>query len=401
MSAPPPTDLLPLLRDAADRAVEAYLDLLADLVAIDSGSLDPDGVRRITDLLVALLHSEGFTVQRHPVGPHDLDVLHAHRPGRGPTVLLNAHSDTVFDVGTAEAHPFTITDGRAHGPGTADDKCGVAAAIIVARLLAEVGSEADLMILITPDEELGSPGSGPTTTGLSRQADVALCLEAAREDGSLVSARKGGANVRVTYTGRAAHAGVEPHKGINAAEQMAHVILALQALNDPTRGITVNVGQAIAGTRSNIVADRATLWVDARATTVADFEALMARVEDAVCTVHVDGIGVEVAVSAQSPPMEATPGTLALADLAVATAADLGMDLRHVATGGMGDANLVARAGIPVLDGLAPVGGDDHTHAEWLEVASVGPRLALLAGLVDRIATGGLAPAILAGGRPG
>lgn len=387
-TATPAATRLPLLQTAAEGAAGAYLDLLADLVAIDSGSLDVAGVQRITEVLVALLHGEGFAVDRHPIG--EVDVLHARRPGEGPRVLLCAHADTVFDVGTAARHPFTVRSGRAHGPGVADDKCGLASALVVARLLAEVGSTADLTILITPDEELGSPRSAAVTARLARQADVALCLEAAREDGSLVSARKGGANLVATYTGRAAHAGVEPHKGVNAALQMAHVIVALQALNDPDVGTTVNVGRAEAGTRSNIVADTATLWIDARARTVDAFEALMADVDAAVRTVHVEGIEVEVAVRAQAPPMEATDATLAVADHALDVGRALGLDLRHVATGGLGDANVIATAGIPVLDGLAPVGGDDHTHDEWLDVTSVGVRLALLAGLVDRLAEAGV-----------
>ena len=385
MTTGTPQARLDAIADAVAKREHEYLDLLRDLVNIDSGSLDHAGVRRITDVLEGILIAEGFAVERVPAG--DLHVLVGRRKGTGPTILLNAHMDTVFDKGTAAERPFSIDDGIAHGPGVSDDKCGIVAALVACQALAEVGSDADLMIVLTPDEELGSPDSAAVTAELAKEADMALCLEAARASGAIVSARKGGANMEVTITGRAAHSGVEPEKGINAALQMAHAIVALDALNDWDRGISVNAGVARAGRRSNIVAAEATLRVDLRAVTVEDYQRLLADSERAVTTPYVEGVEVTAVRTAEAPPMEATPGTLALAETAVALADQLGFPLEHVSTGGLGDANLVAAAGVPVLDGLAPIGGDDHTPSEWLDVASIVPRVTLLAALIDRLAT--------------
>ena len=389
MTARPTDTRLDAIRAAVARREQAYLDLLRDLVAIDSGSLDHEGVRRITDVLEGILIAERFAVEHVPVGA--LHVLVGRRAGTGPTILLNAHMDTVYDRGTAAERPFEIVDGHVRGAGVADDKCGIVAALVAVQALDEVGSDADLMVVFTPDEELGSPFSAPVTARLAAEADVALCLEAGREDGSLVSARKGGANLRAQLTGRGAHSGVEPHKGINAALHMAHAIVGLEALNDFDRGTTVNVGVARAGSRSNIVPAEATMWIDLRAWTVEEYDALLAEAQRVVCAPHVDGVQVATRLEASSPPMEATPAVTALGDLACALGAELGIDgMRHVHTGGMGDANIVATAGIPVLDGLAPVGGDDHTPAEWLDAASIVPRVTLLTALIDRLAVDGV-----------
>ena len=281
MTARPTDTRLDAIRAAVALREQAYLDLLRDLVAIDSGSLDHEGVRRITDVLEGILIAERFAVEHVPVGA--LHVLVGRRAGTGPSILLNAHMDTVYDRGTAAERPFEIVDGHVRGAGVADDKCGIVAALIAVQALDEVGSDADLMVVFTPDEELGSPFSAPVTARLAAEA------------------------------------------------------------------------------------------------------------ERVVCAPHVDGVQVATRLEASSPPMEATPAVTALGGLACALGAELGIDgMRHVHTGGMGDANIVATAGIPVLDGLAPVGGDDHTPAEWLDAASIVPRVTLLTALIDRLAVDGV-----------
>lgn len=367
-----------------------YLGLLRLLVDHDSGSYDLDGLRAATGTVEAAAVAEGLTCERIDDG--ETDVLVAHRPGSGPRMLLLAHLDTVFEPGTAAARPFRVdeTTGLAHGPGVADDKCGVVSALITARILIEQDSPAHLSLVFTPDEEIGSPRSQAIVRRLAADADVALCLEAARANGDLVSARKGGADLRVDITGRAAHSGVEPEKGVHAALQMAHTIIALQALNDPARGVTVNAGQAVSGTRPNVVPASATIRADVRAWTVADFHAALDAAEAAARQVHVDGVEVGVVREFAAPPMEATAANRALGDLAVEIGHALGAPMTHVATGGIGDANILAAAGLPVLDGLAPIAGDDHAPTEWLDIGSIAPRVALLSALCDHLARHGL-----------
>jgi glutamate carboxypeptidase len=221
---------------------------------------------------------------------------------------------------------------------------------------------------------------------VASEADIALCLECARPGGEVVTRRKGGAIVEVALTGRAAHAGIEPEKGIHAGLAAAYATIALQALNDPAAGVTVNVGVLAAGRIPNAVPASARLIVDVRAWEAGRLDAAVAAVRTAVAELPVDGIEVEVALVERFAPMEHTPAADRLLASARGLAAGLGIDLRATATGGGGDANTLAGLGLPVLDGLGPVGGDYHAPTEWLDLTSVVPRTALLAAL---IATGG------------
>ncbi|WP_214321992.1 M20/M25/M40 family metallo-hydrolase [Nonomuraea sediminis] len=365
--------------------LERFLSDLEHLVNIDSGSWNAAGVNRVGDFAAARLVELGFAVERVAVPPVDGvplgDVVVGRRPGQGPRILLLAHLDTVFDDGTAAARPFTVRDGIAHGPGVCDDKAGLAAGLAAVDAL---DADADLVFCCTPDEELGAPGSHPVLAELAAEADYALCLECAREDGSLVKARKGGADVRVTITGRAAHAGIEPERGANAALAAAHLVIALQSLNDPAAGTTVNVGVVRAGSRPNVVCPEAVLEVDVRAVTTDRLTRVLDDIDALVATTHVEGTSATGHRHGVCPPMEPSED---LAAVAVGLAAARGLDVAAVATAGIADANLVSALGVPTLDGLGPVGGADHSPAEWLDLASVTPRVTLLAELITHLAT--------------
>jgi glutamate carboxypeptidase len=233
-----------------------------------------------------------------------------------------------------------------------------------------------------PDEEIGSPFSTPVIRELVAQHDAAFVLECARANGDIVSARKGIADIEVTLTGRAAHAGVEPEKGRSAILAAAGQIIDLHGLNGRWPGVTLNVGVIGGGTRPNVVAERCSYKLDLRATTADAF----ATAEDAVARVvaepAVSGVTAEMRRLASHPPMERSVATARLAELAIAIAAEIGFPLRDTATGGASDANTTAAAGLPTLDGLGPVGGDDHSADEWLDISSVIPRVTLLAALI-------------------
>jgi glutamate carboxypeptidase len=200
-----------------------------------------------------------------------------------------------------------------------------------------------------------------------------------------VSARKGIADYRVTITGRAAHAGVEPEKGRSAILEAAHQVLALHALNGRWPTVTVNAGVIRGGTRPNVVPERCELQVDLRAATAAGFAEAAAEVERVASSPTVPDVQVSVVRTAGHPPMEKTDASARLVALATSIADDLGFELRDAATGGASDANTTAALGIPTLDGLGPVGGDDHSVDEWLDLESVVPRTTLLAALIARI----------------
>jgi glutamate carboxypeptidase len=271
-----------------------------------------------------------------------------------------------------------------------DDKGGVLAGLAAAEVLTALRREAygELVLLATPDEEIGSVGSRPLLAALAADADAALCLECARENGDLVAERKGVADVEVTLQGRAAHAGIEPERGANAALAAAHLTVAVQQLNGRWPSVTLNVGVLEAGDRPNVVADRARLLIDLRAGRTAEFTAALAELGALAARESVPGVRAAVAVHAPTAPWERDAGTAGLLDLAAAVGAGIGVPVRAAATGGCADANLLAAAGIPVLDGLGPVGGADHSPDEWLDLESVVPRVALLAGLIDAVARG-------------
>jgi glutamate carboxypeptidase len=193
------------------------------------------------------------------------------------------------------------------------------------------------------------------------------------------------ADFHLEVVGRAAHAGVEPEKGRSAILEAAHLVLALQALNGRWPTVTVNAGVIRGGTRPNVVPERCELHVDLRAATADAFDAAAAEVERLATSPTIDGVSVSVRRSAGHPPMEKTEASGRLVALAVQLAGELGFELNDAATGGASDANTTAALGVPTLDGLGPVGGDDHSVDEWLDLGSVVPRTTLLAGLIDRI----------------
>jgi glutamate carboxypeptidase len=233
--------------------------------------------------------------------------------------------------------------------------------------------------------EIGSPFSRPLIQALAGEHDIAVGLEAARTNGALVSARKGISAFTIEIEGRAVHAGVRPAEGVNAALEAAHKTVALQALNGRWPDVTCNVGVLRGGRRINVVPDRAVMQVEVRAATRAGLEQAMSEVARIVATTTVPGARAKLLPTHRHTPMERTSAAAALIAEAQGVAHDLGFEVGEAATGGAGDANITAAAGLPTIDGLAPLGGDAHGPDEWLDLDSVVPRTALLAGLLARL----------------
>ena len=298
--------------------------------------------------------------------------------------------DTVFDPGTAAERPFRIDDGIAHGPGVTDMKSGLLAGLYALKaIIGELGGLPfeRLTFIANPDEEIGSPTSVDHIRAAAADVDACLVLECARANGDIVSARKGILDTRLTVHGRAAHAGVEPEKGRNAILEAARIVRDLHALNGRWPGVTVNVGKIAGGTRPNVVAERCDLEVDVRATTADGLAAVEAAVRELVATTEVAGhhrrgarhgrLAADGEAGPQRPPRRACPG---------GRASGSGFEVHDTATGGASDANTTSGMGVPTLDGLGPIGGNDHSPAEYLEVDSIVPRTAMLAGLLLAIA---------------
>jgi glutamate carboxypeptidase len=392
--APRTTDLQ-RLHAAVEGLLPRYLVDLETLVNIDSGSYTKPGVDEVGEWMAQRLERLGASVVRHrseDLG--DTFVATLHGMDDGPTVLLIGHTDTVFEEGTVEERPYHLSDRIALGPGVSDMKSGLLAGLYALEALHTLVPSGEgwlpvrrVSYVVNPDEEIGSPASTPVIESMATDADVALVLEAARENGDIVSARKGMIHFRASLSGRAAHAGVEPEKGRSAVLEAAHKTVALHALNGRWDGVTVNVGTLDGGTRPNIVAERAVMSIDLRARTKAEQQQAEAAIRAILEASTVPDVQTVIEVTAQHWPMEKTEAAARLVDHAVEIAASLGFELRDAATGGGSDANTTAGLGVPSLDGLGPVGGNDHSPAEYIELDSIVPRITLLAGLL--VAIGG------------
>lgn len=372
-----------------ENRLEAYLDDLRTLVGIDSGSQHKAGVDAVNDWLEARLAGLGFTVERYP--QQELgDNLLAQGRGRGQgRLLLLGHSDTVYPAGTAARRPMTIEGDKILGPGCCDMKAGLLSGIYALEALQATGFDnfETLLYLCVSDEENDPRYSIPLIRSTSRQVDAVLTLEAARQNGDIVTARKTVAWYRIEAFGHAAHAGVEPEKGSNAILALAHHLVALDRLNGLRPGATVNAGTIQGGSLPSVVADYACMRLDLRAFTGADLQLLVETMQAQLAKTKVPGVRVTATLEegSVSPPMERTPAVMELERLAQQAARELGFEVRGASTGGGSDASFAAAEGTPALDGLGPVGGLDHSPDEYIELSSIVPRTALLAKLIAAI----------------
>lgn len=309
--------------------------------------------------------------------------------GDGGRVLVLTHHDTVWPVGSLATNPISTTDGVLRGPGCFDMKVGLAQAVHAIAALAQAGGpEAvdGVTLLVTGDEEIGSPTSRGLIEREAREAQAVLVLEGAGPDGSLKTARKGASMYRVEAFGRAAHAGLEPENGINAAIEIAGQIAVIAALGDDAHGTTVTPTRLHGGTTVNTVPAHAILDVDVRAMTVAE----QRRVDHAMRTLGpvLTGSRIEVSGGISRPVMDrAHTAHLFARASAVAGAAGI-HPLHAIAVGGASDGNLTAGLGVPTLDGLGAVGGGAHADAEHVVIADIPHRIALVALLIEDVLAG-------------
>jgi glutamate carboxypeptidase len=385
----PDTDLI---NEAVTARSDEFVSALKRIVNVDSGSYTPEGVNEVVDRCRERFESHGWAVERiaHEPGPGERrlgDLLVGRLEGvGGPNVLLIGHTDTVFEPGTVAERPFRTDGDRAFGPGVSDMKGGLLSGFFAVETLQDLGFDrfGRITYVCNPDEEIGSPWSRDFIRAEAARADVAFVLEGARENGDIVSSRKGVSDFRVEIVGRAAHAGVEPEKGRSAVLEAAHKTVALHALNGRWPDVTVNVGVVHGGTRTNVVPERCTIEIDVRSPLEETLVQAERAVEEIAGSHTVPDVTVTVTGGAWHRPMEKREGGARLAELATRIAGELGFELKDAATGGASDANTTSAAGVPTLDGLGPIGGDDHGPREWIDLTSVVPRIALLAGLVSR-----------------
>ncbi|MEZ6196304.1 MAG: M20/M25/M40 family metallo-hydrolase [Planctomycetota bacterium] len=377
---------------------------LAELVEVNSYTVNTAGVDAVARILEVWLEELGFAVQtiRDPgVGAH----LVARRPGTGPRILLVGHSDTVFPpdhpVGGFRIDPEDPS--RILGPGVTDMKGGNVVMLGALEALAGEGRLAglDLTVFFSGDEEIGSPAGARHLEALAREADLALVFETGSElEGdatTFVTERKGIGRARIEVAGVESHAGARKERGLSAALSAARKIEALEALNDPARGTSVNVGLVSAGTAVNTVPGTARLEVDFRFRSRADGDAVVAAMREIAGRADVenpltgDRSSGRFTLELRTEPMTPDARVAAVVARLTACAAELGLDLRPEYRGGASDGNVTSGAGCPTVDGLGTVGGRIHSAGEWMRRRSLVDRTALLAlGLLraDRLVAG-------------
>lgn len=376
-------DSIPMraLLAGARRQEKALIELTRTLVTAESPSEDKAAVDACVSLAASHARSLGARVKLHRHTSYG-NLLEARFGPRSATnrILLLGHLDTVWPLGTLKYMPWLIRDGRLCGPGVLDMKTGVAMAFTAIQLLLEAQLlEREVILLLNTDEEVGSPASRAVTERLAQECSAVFVLEPA-QGLACKTARKGTGDWRIEVHGVAAHAGVDFEKGANALRELARLIETVSGWTDLKRGLTVSVGVAGGGSKSNVIPAEAWAEVDARIARAADgprlerrFAALKAV--DKRCSISVTG-------GINRPPMERRRGTVALYRKARELAAELGFTLDEAATGGASDGNFTAAVGLPTLDGLGAVGEGAHAAHEFVLVEHLAPRTALLAGLL-------------------
>ncbi|MCD9513267.1 M20 family metallopeptidase [Photobacterium phosphoreum] len=365
-----------------------YLEELRPLINIDCGTLTVDGIDVVATLMAQKYLDLGWNVKRIDCGIAGTGLEVRNKPQADHIdVMLIGHMDTVFPVGTAAARPMTHDDERAYGPGVSDMKSGLLSVVYALRDLDLTALDAlSICVCMNPDEEIGSLHSETWLKSVAINAKHVLVAEAARADGSLVKARKGMARYRLSFHGKAAHAGNEPQNGRSAITEMAHWILAINAMTDFESGTTLNAGVVSGGAGANIVPDFAEVVVDVRFWDNDEYAAVDAQIRTLTETPFIDGVTITVEREAHKPSMVPSPQTEVLMAQVEAVGKELGIDITWQAVGGGSDANLTAVLGIPTLDGLGPIGAGFHSEDEWLDLASIEPRIRLLQQVLVKIA---------------
>jgi glutamate carboxypeptidase len=377
-----------LLREARGREGE-MVRLLGRFVRCESPSGDKAAVDRCGAMVAREWRGRGAKVKilgQRLRGDH-LRIEWARATGRSDgQILVLGHRDTVYPIGTIAKMPFRVAGDKAWGPGAFDMKGGLVMALAAVDALRAVGvrPRKRVVFLWTSDEEIGSETSRRVIESEARRSDAVLVLEPALgREGRLKTQRKGVGGAEIIVTGRAAHAGIEPEKGVNAVHELALQVARLMRMNDRARGITVQATVVEGGTASNVVPERARAMVDIRFARVADAARIERELRGSRAILR--GARVEVRVGGMRPPLERSAGVRGLFGVARGLMREMGLSLGEAATGGGSDGNFTAALGVPTLDGLGAVGDRAHSSREHVVVGEMGVRAALIAGLLAEL----------------
>lgn len=363
----------------------AALDLIKNLVELESPTSNKEAVDKLADFVSARLRDRDTKTEiiiQANQGNHVRALASAGGLGKA---LLLCHLDTVWSLGEVNRRPLRIEDGKAYGPGVLDMKASIALVLLIVEAIREkiVKPNKEVIVLFTSDEEDGSHSSRELIEKEAATSDYVLVLEPPLPGNRVKTARKGVGRFDVAVTGRAAHAGVDPERGVNAIEELAHHILALQRMSDHKKGTSVNVGVVSGGTVSNVVPAEARAAVDVRVSTLEEGRQITEKIL-ALKPVNPNA-QIYVTGGVNRPPLVRTPAVVQLYEKARDLAAELGFELGEGATGGGSDGCFTAAMGVPTLDGLGVNGAGPHAVDEHIVIADIPYKAALVSRLLETL----------------
>jgi len=368
---------------------EEILEGILDWVEHETPTFETEAVNQLADNIQARFEKIGTETERTPGRDGYGDTLRFRTPGHdgSPGILVLSHFDTVHPIGTKdEANRIRREGDVVYGPGIYDMKAGAHLPYYAYRHMLRVGTEPRLPVtfMFIPEEEVGSPITRDLIEEEAGKAKYVLVTEPARDGGKVVVARKGVGRFDMSAVGQPAHSGAKHEDGRSAIKEIARQILALEAMTDYARGVTVNVGQITGGTAVNVVPRECSIEIDLRVVSVEDGEEMCARILG--LTANDPDVELTVSGGMNRPPYEQTEQGMALFEQARVCAAEIGLDLHATPlTGGGSDGNFTAALGVPTLDGLGADGIGAHTHHEQIYFSSLEPRARMWVRLLETL----------------
>lgn len=363
----------------ADNEKEA-LNFLKAIVNTDSFSYDKEGVNNVAAQVMELLDSKGIsyvTRENEEFGKHIIATIKGPKNGK---ILLMGHMDTVHPDGTTKDRPFAVEGNLLRGPGVSDMKAGLVTMIYAATTLNKFAHEdlCDIEILFTPEEEIGSPISRAVIEERAKDALAVFNLEAGRPDGSVVTARKGSAHMKIEIEGKASHSGAFIENGISANDELALKMVKIKELMNNDKDVTVNLGIVKGGVSNNMVSPHATATVHSGFWKTEDFDELYKQIEEIVNTSYIEGTKSTLSGGVSILPMEYNEGTAHLYEIVQKCAKDMSIPITEQHTKGAADAGFASSMGVPTICAMGPVGGNWHAIDEYMELDTFLPRMELL-----------------------
>lgn len=373
--------------------LDKYLKELEELVNCESFTHDFESLNKTAEYLAEKYRAAGLYVDVEYQGEEKLahvvastvDPKEVEGEEKPYDIMFVGHYDTVFETGTVAKRPFSIDGDMAKGPGVADMKAGDLLAFYLTLELKERYPDARILIVNNGDEEGGSFISGDSLTEISKKAKFAFDMEPGRLNHRFVRTRKGVGEIKIKFKGRPSHAGIAPEKGANAVEEAAHWILALHKLNNPEKGITVNVDVINGGVLANVIAEDCEIIFDDRFLTLEDRDEIEAGVRYLMEHPFNPEVKNEFIKLSEFPPMVMLPETQQMIDVMNEEAEKLGLDIDFVDVAGASDASLVSLAGTPVIDACGPCGDLYHNDGEYLLIHTIEERFNLLLSTCERL----------------